>query len=188
MRTSRGFSLSELMIVVAIIGILSLIGFPIFRTLVQKSRQTEAKNALAAISKLETGFFGEHSAYGNHLVRMGLSDLATTLEYYNVGFMGVTCNDNPNGFRPPVTTVEGSALNLSFPTYFTAGTLPSTKFVGANPGAQPSAGCLAGDVASDGQTFTAVANAIISLKAGNPVDGWSINEQGVLSNAQSGLK
>lgn len=119
---------------------------------------------------------------------MGLDDLAKTLEYYNVGFMGVTCNDNPNGFRPLVTNQAGSALNLSFPTYFTPSGAVNTKLVGANPQAQATSGCVAGDVAADGQTFTAVANAIISLKTGNPVDGWSINEQSILRNEQSGLK
>lgn len=188
MRKFKGFSLPELMIVIAIIGILAAIGVPVYRTLVQKSRQTEAKNALAGLSKLETGFFGEHSSYGNHLARMGVDDLSKTLEYYSVGFMGVTCNDNPNGFRPLVTGLEGSALNNSFPTYYTAGSPPSTKLVGANAQAAATSGCVPGDVSADGQTYNLVANAVISLKTGNPVDGWSINEQGVLSNTQSGLK
>ncbi len=176
MQKLKGFSLPELMIVVAIIGVLAVIGVPVYRTLVQKSRQSEAKNALGGVAKLETGFFGEHASYGNHLGRMGLDDLAKTLEYYSVGFMGGTCNDTPNGFRPLVTSETGSALNTSFPSYYSPSGVINTKLVGWNLQAQPNSGCVAGDVSADGQTFTAVANGTISLKSGNPVDGWTISD------------
>jgi len=60
---SKGFTLIELMIVVAIIGILAAIAIPSFMTYQCKSKQTEAKQALGQIAKLEVAFQVEHDTY-----------------------------------------------------------------------------------------------------------------------------
>lgn len=61
----KGFTLIELMIVVAIIGILAAIAIPNFLRYQAKSRQSEAKTNLGAVFVAETSYFGEQSRYGS---------------------------------------------------------------------------------------------------------------------------
>jgi type IV pilus assembly protein PilA len=62
-RLSRGFTLIELMIVVAIIGILSAIAVPNFMKFQAKARQSEAKTNLSAWNTAAKAYFAEYSTY-----------------------------------------------------------------------------------------------------------------------------
>lgn len=60
-----GFTLIELMIVVAIIGILAAIAIPNFLRYQAKSRQAEAKTNLGGVFVAETAYFGEQGRYSD---------------------------------------------------------------------------------------------------------------------------
>ncbi|MEC4889113.1 MAG: prepilin-type N-terminal cleavage/methylation domain-containing protein [Nitrospira sp.] len=62
-RKQEGFTLIELMIVVAIIGILAAIAIPNFLQYQMKSRQAEAKTNLGAIRTSMTSFQAERGCY-----------------------------------------------------------------------------------------------------------------------------
>jgi len=65
LKNQRGFTLIELMVVVAIIGILASIAIPNFLKYQARSRQSEAKSNLAAVFVSETSFYGENARYGS---------------------------------------------------------------------------------------------------------------------------
>ena len=65
LRSKKGFTLIELMIVVAIIGILAAIAIPNFLKFQAKSKQSEAKSNLGAIFTGQVSYFGENNAYSN---------------------------------------------------------------------------------------------------------------------------
>jgi len=63
LRHRRGFTLIELMVVVAIIGLLAAIAIPNFLKYQLKSRQSEARTNLSAIRTSEVAFNAEHGCY-----------------------------------------------------------------------------------------------------------------------------
>ena len=63
LKGQKGFTLIELMIVVAIIGILAAIAIPNFLLYQLKSRQSEAKTNLQAIKTSEVSFQAERGCY-----------------------------------------------------------------------------------------------------------------------------
>jgi type IV pilus assembly protein PilA len=62
-RNRKGFTLVELMIVVAIIGILAAIAIPNFLNFRLKAKAAEAKSNLGAIRSTEIAFFAEWNSY-----------------------------------------------------------------------------------------------------------------------------
>ena len=63
MKGNQGFTLIELMIVVAIIGILAAIAIPNFMTYQAKARQSEAKVGLGGIFTTATSYFAENGSF-----------------------------------------------------------------------------------------------------------------------------
>lgn len=59
----HGFTLVELMIVVAIVGILAVIGYPSYNQFVQKGRRGEAKAALLSTMQLFERHFAQINSY-----------------------------------------------------------------------------------------------------------------------------
>lgn len=119
-----GFTLVELLIVVAIIGVLSTIGVPTFRRMVQKSKKSEAKVSLGGLYTSEQAFFAEYGAYGNQVYKIGYeTDGAANV--YTVGFPTGTCG-NTNGVEPQNAAGHPIGTNLFsvYPNYFTAPALP----------------------------------------------------------------
>ncbi len=66
--SDSGLSLIELMIVVAIIGILAAVALPRFQTFMGKARQAEAKVNLNAIYTLQESYFGDNDRYAELLM------------------------------------------------------------------------------------------------------------------------
>lgn len=64
-RAVRGFTLIELMIVVAIVGILAAVAYPSYMDSVRKGNRTDAKTALLQASQTLERCFTQYSAYNN---------------------------------------------------------------------------------------------------------------------------
>ncbi|SES20355.1 type IV pilin protein [Pedobacter rhizosphaerae] len=65
------YTLTEVLIVMVIIGILILLALPNLMPLITKAKTTEAKLQLEHLGKLEQSYFYEHSKYSNDLVELG---------------------------------------------------------------------------------------------------------------------
>lgn len=60
---SAGFTLVELMVVVAIIAILTLVAFPAYQDQMRKTRRSDAKVALTELANLQEKFFANNQRY-----------------------------------------------------------------------------------------------------------------------------
>jgi prepilin-type N-terminal cleavage/methylation domain-containing protein len=87
MKNKKGFTLIELMIVVAIIGILAAIAIPDFLTFQAKAKQSEAKQNLGAIYTTQVAYFSEFNEYGSSecLPNLHWSPEGTTRYTYGCG-------------------------------------------------------------------------------------------------------
>jgi type IV pilus assembly protein PilA len=83
-KDKKGFTLIELMIVVAIIGILAAIAIPNFLKFQAKSKQSEAKTNLKAIYTAETGYYGENNTY-NAFDSVNWAPVGTARYTYTLG-------------------------------------------------------------------------------------------------------
>ena len=64
---SRGFTLIELMIVVAVVAILALVAFPTYQDQVRKARRTDGQSALVRIAMEQERFRANCSRYAGTL-------------------------------------------------------------------------------------------------------------------------
>ena len=70
-RLNKGFTLIELMIVVAIIGILAAIAIPNFIKFQARSKQSEARTNLKALFSAQKSWFGERDTFERRMNIMG---------------------------------------------------------------------------------------------------------------------
>ncbi|PIE71040.1 MAG: dolichyl-phosphate-mannose--protein mannosyltransferase [Deltaproteobacteria bacterium] len=69
----KGFTLIELMIVVAIIGILAALAIPSFLNYQCKAKQSEAKTNLGTIRTSESAYIAEYDRYTTDMGRLGFA-------------------------------------------------------------------------------------------------------------------
>lgn len=88
----KGFSLIEMMIAMAIIGILSAIGFPSYMSYITDARRTEASTFLLEAMQKEERYFTKSLDYTTSLKQLGYSsdNMITDSGYYRVTAEGCT--------------------------------------------------------------------------------------------------
>ena len=83
----RGFTLIELMIVVAVIGILATIAYPSYQDYIRKARRIDAQSVMLDIQLLQEKYRVNHVSYGS------LTDLGSfPSDYYTFAISGNTAS------------------------------------------------------------------------------------------------
>lgn len=105
-RIAKGFTLIELMIVVAIIGILAAIAVPNFVKFQCRSKQSEAKTNLKAIYGAQESYRAEHDTYTDNQTQMGFAVKGDKFRY---GY--VVSGSGTDAFTATATGVAGKDMN-----------------------------------------------------------------------------
>ena len=77
-RSNRGFTLIEIMIVIAIIGIVITIGYPSLTEYVKKGRRAEVAGMLSEQAQILERFYSKSNVY------TGVTGLSTGNDYYTI--------------------------------------------------------------------------------------------------------
>jgi prepilin-type N-terminal cleavage/methylation domain-containing protein len=113
---SRGFTLVEILIVIAIVGVLASVAVMGIQSFLDKAKMVEAELALQDIQRLEQSYFDEHSAYTNNLANLGFQTVRS-LSYYSIAVaLGTGTDPGSMAYR---ATATGNFGNTSVPDTWT---------------------------------------------------------------------
>lgn len=190
LKQNKGFSLVELMVVVAIIGILSAVAVPSVNKYMAKARQTEAKANLSMYYGANKVFFTEYGIFDTNFATIGFkpegrmrynvghtvngADGATLTSFgYTAGIGPGIDNINTRTHCKNNLGVGGKANNAC----------RSTPEAAASPAV--AGGCA--PAINRTASFTACAAGRITNRAGL-FDSWEINQEKTLRNRIDGTE
>ncbi|HPY40948.1 MAG TPA: type IV pilin protein [Thiolinea sp.] len=92
LKSQRGFTLTELMIVIAILGIISAFAYPNYVEQVRKSKRSDAKIALQQIAQRQESHFIKNYTYAASLTALGYGadTIASPQAEYNINISAAT--------------------------------------------------------------------------------------------------
>ena len=110
----NAFTLTEMLIVLVIIGILILIALPNLMPLISKAKSTEAQLQLGHVYTLEKTYFYEHSKYSSDLKEIGFEQEKLTSDNGNANYkIQIVAADN-NSFKASATAIVDFNGNGTF--------------------------------------------------------------------------
>lgn len=140
MKRARGFTLIELMIVVAIIGILSVVGIPAYQTYVKKANRADAGQVMMTIANKQQQYLLDARQYTNVVGSAGLNVFVGDNKW-DCNTVNTTCSNSryaitvvvDNAAAPPTYTVTATptAIQSSDGTLTLLSTGVKTRMVGS---------------------------------------------------------
>jgi len=76
----RGFTLIEVLITIAIVGILAAIALPAYDRYVRQTNRTSAKSAVEKMRGLQEAYYSNNKGYSNNLTDLGYASNPATID------------------------------------------------------------------------------------------------------------
>ena len=159
----KGFTLIELMIVVAIIGILAAIAIPNFIKFQARSKQSEAKANLKAIFTAQKAYFQEKDKFSSFTGDIGFSPERNNRYAYFLDTTTISLEQRTGTTITQQATYTGIGVDVF---KYTAGSVASIQ---AQGGCAPTAVVVAPPTPS----FNAAAEG--NIDADSSIDEWSVS-------------
>ena len=99
------FTLSELLVVLVIVGILVLLALPNLMPLISKAKSTEAQLQLNHLYSLEKAYFYLHSSYSNELEEVGFEHINLVTAGGSANYLIEITDASINGFVAKATAI-----------------------------------------------------------------------------------
>jgi type IV pilus assembly protein PilA len=173
--TAKGFTLIELMIVVAIIGILAAIAIPNFARFQARAKQSEAKSNLKALFTAQKSWYQEKEQYSSAVGHIGFSPERGNRYAYRIGAGPL----EPRDEATLPTGVVFAGITTDVFKYGSINARPEAPFV--NGSGVPNSGSPGPFRTSDNVAhFMAVATGNVDSELGG-VDSWFISSQDAIT-------
>jgi prepilin-type N-terminal cleavage/methylation domain-containing protein len=175
MKNNKGFSLVELMVVVAIIAILASFAVPQYESFQAKARQKEALQLMNAFYAASKAVEGEYGWFPGNFEATGYNP-SGQLHYRTLVV---------DGTNPPSGPNNDSCINTGNSTC-TAGFADWTEVTTGSFAAGAASSCTAATNSTNG-TYNACFSASIRNNAGTDQDTWRLNEAKAMTNTNDGI-
>lgn len=100
-----GFSLTELLIVLAIIGILVMIAVPLYQNVTTRAKTTEAKTQLNFVHTLQKAYRLEHDTYTTDFTSLGFEHEQLISEGGKARYQIEIAEAGPNSYTATATSI-----------------------------------------------------------------------------------
>jgi prepilin-type N-terminal cleavage/methylation domain-containing protein len=190
-QTDQGFSLVELMVVVAIMGILAMVAIPSYKGFIAKSRQKEAVNLLSAYYTAAKATYAEFGRYPGNFVQTGfqpVGEIQYRLRTRDGNNIPIHINDDDCFTTANARTCDCGGACRGFKTWIEAtpgGTIGSRTGPSGVNGIGGCPGGWHGGVTDN--TFSITALGVVSTSSAN-YDMHEINHLKVYTICQDGTK
>lgn len=190
LKTQAGFSLIELMIVVAIIGILATVAIPNFSRFQAKARQANAKSVLSGYFTAQKATYSEFQYFPGNFP--GAGQKIEGAQFYRL--TTATNTDATTTAAATGNTADTALAETCIATDTAAASCPVGSKLGTDftegPSVAAPVGCVAATAATPAGaagTFLACASAVNGTTVAD-ADTWSINELKAMVNTNDGLQ
>ena len=109
LKQQRGFTLMEVMVTVAIVGILAAIAFPSYQDSLRKSRRTDAKNALTqAVANMER-YYNQNNTYAAATMCTSTPTICATLGTCTSGI----CTSTERNYTIALSNIAANTFTIT---------------------------------------------------------------------------